>query len=39
MDKMQANPNAGNEWCFAFGEKEWREGKSWSDAKDSATNK
>jgi hypothetical protein len=36
-DGITPDPNAGKpKWCFKYGEKEWREGVSWSDAKRNA---
>ncbi|ACE85248.1 hypothetical protein CJA_2507 [Cellvibrio japonicus Ueda107] len=34
--KMQANPKAGQDWCFAYGEQEWMSGKDWSKVKAAA---
>lgn len=38
-DGITPDPNAGKEWCFAYGEKEWVDGKSWSTALQAAGDK
>lgn len=30
-DGTTPHPNAGQDWCFAYGEKEWVDGKKWKD--------
>ncbi|ACE84813.1 hypothetical protein CJA_2509 [Cellvibrio japonicus Ueda107] len=35
--RMQANPKAGQDWCFGYGEQEWMSGKQWSKVKSDAS--
>lgn len=35
-DDGTPDPNAGKEWCFAYGENEWMSGKRWQKVKDTA---
>ena len=30
------HPDAGKDWCFAYGEREWRAGTPWNEALQSA---
>ncbi len=35
---QKVHPDAGKDWCFAYGENEWMSGKNWADIKDAADN-
>lgn len=36
---QKVHPDAGKDWCFAYGESEWMEGKQWSNIKQNASPK